>query len=107
MGIFTHFSTEKKSEGRPAVSSKLARQVDFIRAERSSNGSGCPGHFALEPTSAVSLRMHVDACRTPNLAETQREMFVEFLIRLPMDRVPFVLFSLRESVPPELVTRHG
>ena len=30
MGIFTHFSKEKKSEGRPAVSSKLARQVDFI-----------------------------------------------------------------------------
>ena len=98
MWIFTHFSTEKKSEDRPTVSSKLARQVDFIRAERSSNGSGCPGHFALEPTSAVSLRIHVDAYRTPYLAETQQEMFVEFLFRLPMVRGPFVLFSLLEGV---------
>ena len=28
--------------------------------------------------------MHVVACRTPNLAETQQEMFVEFLVRLPI-----------------------
>ena len=28
--------------------------------------------------------MHVDACRTPNLAETQQEMFLEFLMRLPI-----------------------
>ena len=47
MWIFRHFGAEKKFAAGPAVSSKLARQSHFIRAERSSNGSGCPGASAL------------------------------------------------------------
>ena len=63
---------------------------------------GAPGHFALEPTSAISLRVHVDACRTPNLAETSAGDVVEFLFR----SVLFVLFSLLTSVPLAMVKRH-
>ena len=44
------------------MSSTLARQVDFIRAERSSSGSGClgPSHSSQPALSAYGLTLESD-----------------------------------------------